>query len=353
VINFTTNWSDGKALCALIDAVILPEKVNLFANISQDFVGNCRLAIDFATSRMDIPPLLDPEDIVNSGDEQTNLTYITYFREFENKKGKLKPLTIVTHQEDMHEQERLKQIAELEEEERQIDELEEQERQNAEKESLRIQMEHKPEEDVEVEYLDNYIKEREDDKLLQRKRCVHIPNCRANGPGLESPGMEGIKATFTVEARNIDNSLTEEGGHPFLVSITGVGVDNIPLIVLDKENGQYEVQYAPPLPGTYVIGVTLEGLSIEGSPYTVKVIKFKTAPLPHWFYQEGKLWVPYENSVSIEMENIYQDLLLFANGVGSTCVTHKGINYNIDFGKMKERGKKNETYFERHMVLQR
>jgi len=152
--------------------------------------------------------------------------------------------------------------------------------------------------------------------------------------------MENVKAHFTIEARNIDNKLTGEGGHLFLVSITGISSDNIELCVVDKENGQYDVQYIPPAPGTYVIGITLDGISISGSPFTVNILKFKTAPLPHWFYLEKQTWVPYEDAISDQIENIYFDLLSFQNGIGCTCVTHNGVHIYIDYKKMKEKGKK-------------
>jgi len=44
------------------------------------------------------------------------------------------------------------------------------------------------------------------------------------------------------------------------------------------------------------------------------------------------------------IEDVYQDLLIFENGIGSTCVSHNGTQLNIDFKKMKERGKKKKIF---------
>jgi len=338
VKNFTTDWSDGKVLCGLIDSIT---QSHLLDQVTNDGSQNCRLAIEYAASKMDIPRLLDPEDMVQNPDAQSNLTYIAYFREFENSKGKLKSeMTDIERKEqeliqkEELEKERLRQLEEYELEQKLLAEEEAKERERAQNHSYDVQSQKRDDEDdIQFEVLDQYIKDKEEERKFARVRQVHIPNCVAHGPGLKSPGMECIKANFTIEARNIDNTLTGEGGHPFLVSITGVSTENTSLCVIDKENGQYQVHYVPPTAGTYVIGVTLEGVSLKGSPFTVNVIKFKTAPVAHWYYFENKTWMPYEDSISMVIEDVYQDLLTFENGIGSTCVTHNGTQLNIDFKK--------------------
>jgi len=245
--------------------------------------------------------LLDPEDMVQNPDTQSNLTYVAYFREFENSKGKLKlEMTDIERKEqeliqkEELEKERLRQLEEYELEQKLLAEEEAKERERAQNHSYDVQSQKRDDEDdIHFEVLDQYIKDKEDERKFARVRQVHVPNCVAHGPGLKSPVMECIKANFTIEARNIDNNLTGEGGHPFLVSITGVSTENTSLCVIDKENGLYQVHYVPPTAGTYVIGVTLEGVSLKGSPFTVNVIKFKTAPFAHWYYFENKTWVPY------------------------------------------------------------
>ena len=78
--NFTSDWTSGAALYDLVNAVepgTLPEKMS-----SPNPLVNCTRAMDAASSKMNIPQLLDPQDMVQLPDELSNMTYISYFRDY-------------------------------------------------------------------------------------------------------------------------------------------------------------------------------------------------------------------------------------------------------------------------------
>merc|ERR1712100_1011308 len=84
--NFGTNWNDGKALCALVNALepgLCPDHKEKNA---ADKVKNCQEGMDKALQDMGIPQLLDAKDLANPKvDEQSVMTYISYFRDYEQK----------------------------------------------------------------------------------------------------------------------------------------------------------------------------------------------------------------------------------------------------------------------------
>jgi len=84
--NFVKDWADGKAICALIDA-INPGHMSLPGDFSTP-IRNTSMAFNIATNKMGIPRLLEPEDMVNESDELSNMTYLSYFRSWEVENAK-------------------------------------------------------------------------------------------------------------------------------------------------------------------------------------------------------------------------------------------------------------------------
>jgi len=82
--NFAGDWTNGRAICALAEAV-LPGQMNLPSDFSSDAETNARLAFDKAEQNMNIPQILDAEDMVHAPDELANMTYISYYRDFWNE----------------------------------------------------------------------------------------------------------------------------------------------------------------------------------------------------------------------------------------------------------------------------
>jgi hypothetical protein len=60
--NFVNDWTDGKAICALAEAV-LPGQMNLPRDFRNDPVANARMGMQKAKQNMKIPDILDAEDM--------------------------------------------------------------------------------------------------------------------------------------------------------------------------------------------------------------------------------------------------------------------------------------------------
>ncbi|XP_075059834.1 alpha-actinin-2 [Mixophyes fleayi] len=78
--NFHTSWKDGLGLCALIHRH-RPDLIDYSKLNKDDPVGNINLAMDVAEKYLDIPKMLDAEDIVNTPkpDERAIMTYVSCF----------------------------------------------------------------------------------------------------------------------------------------------------------------------------------------------------------------------------------------------------------------------------------
>ncbi|CAI8016682.1 Filamin-B [Geodia barretti] len=80
VTNFTTDWNDGIALCALVDR-IRPGLCPHYATLRRsEALDNCQLGMDIAEEELGIPKLLEASDLRHSDvDELSVMTYVSYF----------------------------------------------------------------------------------------------------------------------------------------------------------------------------------------------------------------------------------------------------------------------------------
>uniref|UniRef100_A0A8C2F6E0 Actinin, alpha 2b n=1 Tax=Cyprinus carpio TaxID=7962 RepID=A0A8C2F6E0_CYPCA len=80
VQNFHVSWKDGLALCALIHRH-RPDLIDYAKLNKDDPLGNLNLAFDIAEKHLDIPKMLDAEDILNTPkpDERAIMTYVSCF----------------------------------------------------------------------------------------------------------------------------------------------------------------------------------------------------------------------------------------------------------------------------------
>ncbi|XP_068916696.1 filamin-A isoform X4 [Tenebrio molitor] len=93
--NFTTDWNDGKAVGALVDAVapgLCPDWPDWDP---KDSVENASEAMGLADDWLNVPQLIKPEEIVNPNvDEQSMMTYLSQFPNAKLKQGApLRPRT--------------------------------------------------------------------------------------------------------------------------------------------------------------------------------------------------------------------------------------------------------------------
>nr|CAI5823933.1 unnamed protein product [Callosobruchus analis] len=86
--NFTTDWNDGKAVGALVDAVapgLCPDWQDWD---SKDCLQNATEAMDLADNWLNIPQLIKPEEIVDPNvDEQSMMTYLSQYPNAKIKPG--------------------------------------------------------------------------------------------------------------------------------------------------------------------------------------------------------------------------------------------------------------------------
>ncbi|KAG5831123.1 alpha-actinin-2b [Anguilla rostrata] len=80
VQNFHVSWKDGLAFCALIHRH-RPDLIDYAKLNKDDALGNLNLALDIAEKHLDIPKMLDAEDIINTPkpDERAIMTYVSCF----------------------------------------------------------------------------------------------------------------------------------------------------------------------------------------------------------------------------------------------------------------------------------
>ncbi|MCJ8738769.1 hypothetical protein PDJAM_G00039600 [Pangasius djambal] len=80
VQNFHCSWKDGLAFCALIHRH-RPDLIDYSKLNKDDHLGNLNLALEIAEKHLDIPKMLDAEDIVNTPkpDERAIMTYVSCF----------------------------------------------------------------------------------------------------------------------------------------------------------------------------------------------------------------------------------------------------------------------------------
>ena len=80
IVNFTVNWNNGIALCALVES-LKPGTCPQYASLSSaNKVENCRLGMELAEEYFDIPCIISPEDFSNPEvDDLSVMTYLSYF----------------------------------------------------------------------------------------------------------------------------------------------------------------------------------------------------------------------------------------------------------------------------------
>lgn len=99
---------------------------------------------------------------------------------------------------------------------------------------------------------------------------------KASGEGLVS-ATSGTLASFVIQAYD-QLGRQSAGGEPFVAALTTDEDEPRMALLSDRGDGSYQAQYLAPAPGTFKLAVTLRGLHIAGSPYTVTVLPGANAP---------------------------------------------------------------------------
>jgi len=80
VTNFNNSWQDGLAFCALIHKH-RPDLIDFDSLNPSKKKENLQLAFDIAEKHLDIPQLLEPDDLINSvrPDDKSIMAYVAYY----------------------------------------------------------------------------------------------------------------------------------------------------------------------------------------------------------------------------------------------------------------------------------
>jgi len=105
--------------------------------------------------------------------------------------------------------------------------------------------------------------------------------CQMFGPGLER-GEVGTPGKFTVKAFNRFGTPIPEGGAPFHLSVRGPtdGADPRKRDLVDNKDGTYSASYLPILHGPHEIAVELKGQKVAQSPVRVNIDRDPNAADP-------------------------------------------------------------------------
>lgn len=306
--NFDKSWSDGLAICALCNA-LRPDTVDMEGRSPADAYHNADDGIGAAAEKMDIPPVFDAESMVAAADELSCMTYISYFRSYEDK-----------------------MLAALGEEARRA--AEEKEARTADPlkckvtgdgikggevaipATFRVTARNKKGEDIpvggadvgadivepdgtpltDIDVKDNgdgtydvtyvprvpgkhQVTAKIDGKPINHKPyTVPIAPARpdpaqswADGPGVEGGVPAGAETPFTVHAVNAAGAPMTTGGHPFTCKVTDPRGKPIRALLKDNGDGTYAGTYTPEGPGDYTVEVICGGAPIKDSPFTVPI----------------------------------------------------------------------------------
>jgi filamin len=83
--NFSTDWKDGKAICALAD-YLKPGIIDVNLLDKRSPLDNAADAIQAAEVNLQIPPIMDAADmVIDEPDDLSVMTYLSYFRDYDLK----------------------------------------------------------------------------------------------------------------------------------------------------------------------------------------------------------------------------------------------------------------------------
>lgn len=278
--NFTNDWSDGKALNAL-DEALCPGNLNLNNMGAKNPVQLAREAMDNAEDNMGIPKIMLPEDMACANpDELSTMTYISYFRDYDNDNAKRKkaaddernavPGNTVAYGPGLEKAEPGKPA----------DFTIEARNAGGRKcpvggENFDIQLQG-PTGPVPVQCRDNgdgtyscqYVPNAPGDHVLNinlKGQPIKGNPWRIDVRQRADARMSSIEDfKFNIIARNGSGQPLTSGGENWTVQIS----DGVQPRVVDNNNGTYTVSYSLPRPGNYSVSVMLDGVHVRGSPMT-------------------------------------------------------------------------------------
>jgi len=338
--NFTNDWVTGKALCALAEAV-LPGQMSLPRDFTNDPVRDAHMAISKAQQNMNIPPIIDAQDLVSSPDELSNMTYISYFRDYldlesRRREAELFERTPVAGKcfaygpgvEPGNEAgiETQFTIEARNGADRRVPvgghnfpveitapsgaKVQSRTQDNSDG---TYKVHYTPREGglhhVGITFGGAHIKQSPINVMIKNAK-PDPTKCRCYGPGLEG-GEAHEPAKFKIEARNCLGDLIPTGGFPFKVMVTDPLGQTTPATVKDNNDGTLDVTYFPTDPGLFLVDVTLDNRKVADSVYKVNMDENSKFACPHKSYAEGPALQPGNKATETQHFKIYA---VYANG---------------------------------------
>lgn len=309
--NFGKDWTDGKALCALTNS-LEPGVLDLSQMPYKTPLENARAGTEAAEKDLGIPPILQPEDLVSPDvDDLSVMTYISYFRDYEQEKLKAMEADILSRIPDP-----LKCVAfgpGLEKAEVGYETEFTVQLRTASGKNITVGGE--PNVDVQIktplnsppikaEVTDNgdgtyhvkYTPKAQGKTVINvNVRAKSIANSpfsinvdklgvdagksQAYGPGLQG-GATKEPTHFTILANNKKGDPVGTGGDRFDVKINDPYGAEVKSEIVDNRDGSYSVNYKPSDVGNHTITVQHEGKNVADSPYHVKIETSSSGPDP-------------------------------------------------------------------------
>ena len=278
VANFSTDWNNGLALCALVDRIkpgLCPHHATLKPS---NGLENCELGMELAKEGLDIPMIIKPMHLSHPDvDEMSVMTYISYFcnpaikQLLEWIKSKIPYQNISNFKTDWNNGINLAALIEavspglfpdwstldphdaLNNLTRAMDLAEQQ---------LGVEPVLKPDEmaDPSVDELNvvTYL------SRFKNAKAVPLPSkCVATGPGL-TKAFVGKEATFQIDS-------TRGGIGSLDVQIESVSGSHINALVSEVQNGIFKVNFIPNESGKATIVIHWSDVEIPGSPFTSSI----------------------------------------------------------------------------------
>jgi len=314
--NFTSDWQSGKAISALAESV-LPGQMNLPSDFRNSPVNDAQMGITCAKENMNIPAIIDAIDMVQTPDELSNMTYISYFRDYLDMETRRK-------QQELFEKTPVagkcfaygKGIepgneAGIETEftiearnggDRRVPcgghdfptvitapdgskvPVKSHDNNNGTYNVSyvpRMEGNHS----VDITFKGTPIKSSPLNVYIKPSRPDPV-KCKCYGPGLEG-GEAHEPAKFTIEARNCLGDKIPTGGHPFQVTVKDPQGETVPAKMHDNRDGTYSCEYLPCEVGDYVVTVTLDRANVADSPYKVNIEENSKMASPFKSYADG------------------------------------------------------------------
>jgi filamin len=298
--NFTTDWQDGKVISALVDSlkpgVLTP--TNLSA-LSGSPLADTEKACNTALREYEIPILMDPEDMVNTPDELSLMTYVAAFRnwasdearrqreELERKKRTADPATCYAYGPGLEAAETFTPAHFTIVAKNCFDE-----ELSAGGDVFDVTV-NGPDGSVTPKVTDNgngkypveYTVTKGGDYTIGIKLRgqdikgspyhVHASgpkagNSYATGPGVEGGARVGQDAPFRIHSVDAAGKPVKHGGDPYQVQVQGPEDVADPKLK-DNGDGTFDGAYKVSKPGYYFVNITLHDEPIKGAPFKVLV----------------------------------------------------------------------------------